>query len=343
METQKSIAKPVFTSRRMEQQWVRMQAVKMIDFGMTVSNVARFFQVTTRAVFKWISASLSGEPDALYAKNGAGRPPKVNPEQLAWIDKVIRENTPDQLGFEVGLWNINLIAVFIQRTLKLTLSAPTVSKIMKQLDFSVQRPLYRAYEQDEDRVKKWRETDYPALKTRAQELGAVIMYADEAGLRSDYHTGTTWEKIGKTPIVKTTGQRFSIQMLSAVGESGEFEFMMHQGGVNAEVFVSFLVKLIKSVSTRIILIVDGSSIHKAKVVKEFLEANKDKIEIHIIPPYSPELNPDEQVWKNVKAEVSKQKVIGRQGLLDLTKKALLRLKETPETIKGFFRHPEVAT
>lgn len=334
--------KPVFVSRRMEQQWMRMQAVKMARAGMGASEIAKFFDVSIRAVFKWIAAYSSGGQNALQAKEGAGRPPKVKPEDLAWIAETVKDHTPDQLKFEFGLWTIKLIAALIERELGLKLSTPTVMKIMKQLGFTAQKPLYRAYEQDAKLVQEWREKRYPELKKRAKEKGARIMYADEAGLRSDYHTGTTWAPIGQTPVVRTTGKRFSIQMLSAVGEDGHFEFMLREGRVNSEVFCDFLRQLILGSVKPVFLIVDGSSIHKAKVVKEFLEENKAKIELHIIPAYSPELNPDEQVWKNVKAEVSKQKLLDRESLFKLTQKALTRLKDAPKTIMGFFRHPEVA-
>lgn len=342
MESKQQTPKPIFTSRRIEQQWMRMQAIKMAKNGWAVSEIAKFFEVTNRAVFKWIAAFSSGGQNALLAKDGAGRPPKVSPENLVWIAKMVKNCTPDQLKFEFGLWTLKIIGALVERELGLTLSTPTLAKVMKQLGFSVQKPLYRAYEQDAVLVEAWRQTDYPALKKRAQERGAVIMYADEAGLRSDYHTGTTWGETGKTPVVKTTGKRFSIQMLSAIATDGNFEFMLHEGRVNSEVFLRFLEKLLVGAKNPIFLIVDGSSIHKAKIVKEFLEVNKDKIELHFIPPYSPELNPDEQVWKNVKAEVSKQKVLDRQSLFDFTKKALDRLKAAPKTVMGFFRHPEVA-
>lgn len=334
--------KPVFVSRRMEQQWMRMQAVKMARNGMGVPEIAKFFGVSIRSIFKWIAAYSSGGQNALQAKDGAGRPPKVKPEELAWIAAKVKDHTPDQLKFEFGLWTVKLISALIERDLNLKLSAPTVMKIMKQLGFTAQKPLYRAYEQSATLVQEWRNTRYPEIKKRAKEQGARIMYADEAGLRSDYHTGTTWAPKGQTPVVRTTGKRFSIQMLSAVGQDGHFEFMLREGRVNSEVFCDFLRQLILGSNQPIFLIVDGSSIHKAKIVKEFLEENKDKIELHIIPPYSPELNPDEQVWKNVKAEVSKQKLLDREDLFKLTHKALSRLKDAPKVIMGFFRHPEVA-
>jgi len=169
----------------------------------------------------------------LLAREGAGRPPKVSPEQLRWIADTVRDRTPDQLKFEFGLWTLRLIGRLIERQFQMTLSLPTLGKVMRQLGFTAQRPLYRAYPQDATRVERWRTEEYPALQARAKARGALILFADEAGMRSDYHTGTTWAPRGRTPVVRATGQRVSVQMLSAVGAGGPLQFMLHEGLVNA--------------------------------------------------------------------------------------------------------------
>ncbi|MCM8641536.1 helix-turn-helix domain-containing protein [Accumulibacter sp.] len=123
--------RPVFTSKRMEQQWVRMQGVKMMRAGMPASHVAHHLDVSVRAVFKWIAAFYDGGQNALLAREGAGRPPKVTPEQLRWIADTVRDRTPDQLKFEFGLWTLRLIGSLIERQFQMTLSLPTLGKVMR--------------------------------------------------------------------------------------------------------------------------------------------------------------------------------------------------------------------
>lgn len=332
--------KPVFTSRRMEQQWMRIQGVKMVRAGFAASAVAQFFGVSVRAVFKWVAAFSEGGQNALQAKDGAGRPPKLKPEQIQWIAKTVCDHTPDQLKFEFGLWTLKLIGQLIERQFQMSLSLPTLSKVMRQLGFTAQRPLYRAYQQDATLVQRWRTEDYPKLLARAKARGALIMFADEAGMRSDHHAGTTWAPMGQTPIVSSTGKRFSVQMLSAIGMGGQLQFMLHQGGVNAEVFCTFLKQLVLSVTQPILLVVDGSSIHTAKLVTEYVKSTDGQLELHVLPPYSPQLNPDEQVWKNVKERVAKQKTTDRASLRSLIEQALQRLQALPDIVRSFFRHPE---
>lgn len=332
--------RPVFTSRRMEQQWNRIQGVKMMRSGIPVAEVARFFNVSTRAVFGWVATFAQSGQNGLLAKEGAGRPPKVSAEQLRWIAMLVRDNTPNQLRFEFGLWTLRLIGQLIEREFNMCLSLPTLGKIMAQLGFTAQRPLHRAYEQDARLVQHWMAEQLPALRQRAKTRGAQLLFADEASMRSDYHAGTTWAPQGRTPIVRATGQRHSVNMISAISSNGHLQFMLVEGRSNAQVFKQFLQQLMLDVEDSIILVVDGHPIHKANLVKEYVESTGGKLELYYLPPYSPQLNPDEQVWKNVKERVAKQFPTDKWQLRTLLTQALERLQQMPEIVRGFFAHPE---
>ena len=334
--------KAIFTSRRMEQQWMRMQGVKMVRSGIPATAVSKHFMVSVRAVFKWVAAFSEGGQNALIAKDGAGRPPKVNAEQMQWVADTVRDYTPDQLKFEFGLWTLRLIGHLIERQFNMTLSLPTLGKLMDRLGFTPQRPVYRAYEQDAALVQRWHLEEFPRLQARAKARGALIMFADEAGMRTDYHAGTTWAPRGLTPVVRATGQRVSVQMISAIGTNGQLQFMIYEGRGTAEVFRDFLKQLMIGAVQPILLVVDGHSIHKAKIVQEYVESTAGHLELYFLPPYSPQLNPDEQVWKNVKERVAKQKPVDKWSLRILLHEALVRLQGLPDIVRGFFRHPDCA-
>jgi transposase len=334
------LQKPIFSSPRMEQQWTRMQGVKMVRAGHAVSDVADFFEVSSRAVFKWLASFAESGQNGLLAKDGAGRPPKVNADQMRWIAWTVRDSTPNQYCFEFGLWTLGLIGEVVRRELGLSLSKPTLRKIMAQLGFTPQRPLHRAYEQDPVLVRRWLATDLPVLRQRAKSKGARIFFADEASMRGDYHAGTTWAPQGQTPIVKASGQRHSVNMISAISSLGELQFMLVQGTTTAEVFKQFLRQLMLGAQQPIILVVDGHSSHKAKLVKEYVASTDGMLELYFLPPYSPQLNPDEQVWKNIKERVAKQFPKDKHELRSMIHKALERLQSLPEIVRGFFAHPE---
>jgi transposase len=332
--------RPIFTSRRKEQEHNRMQAVKMYRKGMSVADIAQIFEVSPRAVFQWVAAFVNYGQSGLVAKATPGRPPKLTADQLSRLAFMVRSNCPNQLSFDFGLWTLRLIRELIEREFKVSLSVPTVGKVMHSLGFSAQRPLHRAWEQDATLVQSWLQTDLPALVQRAQTQGALVLFGDEAGVRSDYHTGTTWAEVGQTPVVRRSAARVSVQMISAIGLNGSMQFMVHEGSGTAEVFLRFLQQLMLDARQPIILVVDGHSIHKAKLVKEYVASTQGKLELVYLPPYSPQLNPDEQVWKNVKAEVAKKPSGNKFEFRLVVEKALLRLQAMTHVVASFFRHPE---
>ncbi len=211
--------------------------------------------------------------------------------------------------------------------------------MMRRIGFSPQRPLYRAWQQDPALVDRWRETEYPRIAARAKREGALIFFADESGIRSGHHTGTTWAVVGQTPIVQATGARFSLNRLSAVNAQGNFRFMTVDGRVTAMVFRDFLSRLITGADRRIFLIVDGHPVHKARLVRTFVEENAGRIELFFLPPYAPEQNPDEPTWAHVKAKIAKATVQTKEGLKDEIHRVMCRLQKMPAIVASFFPAP----
>ena len=224
-------------------QVMRQQAIKAVREGQTVHSVAASFGVNPRSVFRWLTDFANGGQNALLAKPIPGRPPKLGVEEMTWIAKAVRDHTPQQFKFEFGLWTLTLIRHLINRQFKKGLSVSSVHRLMKILGFGAQKPLYQAWQQDPVLVRTWETETYPAIRAEARRVGATIYFADESGIRSDYHTGTTWAPQGQTPEVSSTGLRFSLNMISAVSTQGEFRFMLHEGSVGAKVILEFLKRL----------------------------------------------------------------------------------------------------
>jgi transposase len=256
---------------------------------------------------------------------------------------LIVSRDPRQYSFGVALWTRKLVGDVIRQKFEIQLSLPTVGRILKKLGMSPQRPLYRAYQQDPDKVHAWKQETYPKIKAVAAEVGATIFFADEAGVRTDHHAGTTWAPIGRTPVVTATGERKSVNMVSAVTPGGQIHFDVFEGSMNAARFIEFCTKLVQDCPTPVFLIVDGSSAHTAKIVKEYVVSTEGQLNLFFLPPYSPELNPDEWVWKNVKHDsVGRTVAISKDHLRSIVYDALRRLQATPQIIKGFFGDPCLA-
>lgn len=319
---------------------LRKQAVQAVHEGQDVKSVACAYGVNIRSVFRWLAAFSEGGQKALCAKPIPGRPPKVTAQERRWLAEAIRENTPLQFNLPFGLWTLSLIAHLLKQQFGKVLSLGSVSSIMKQLGLSAQKPLYQAWQQDAAQVRQWEFEHYPAIRAQAQAKGATIYFADESGMRSDYHTGTTWAPIGHTPVVEVTGQRFSLNMISAVSPRGEFRFMLHDGSVTAAVFLDFLKRLMIGTQQPVFLIVDGHPIHKAKIIAEFVHAQQGRLSLFYLPAYAPYLNPDEQVWAHVKRNVSRQLVQTKEDMKRLALGALRKIQKLPHLVKSFFQQAE---
>lgn len=319
---------------------IRMRAVKMVTGGLSPEKVAADLDINRRTIYGWLERYHYGGFDALRRKPRPGAKPKLDAEQLRRLFGMIAVHDPRQFSFPFALWTRALVRELIARQFGVSLTEVSVGRILRTLGLSPQRPLHRALERDPLMVQAWLNEVFPALKARAKREGALIFFGDEAGVRSDYHAGTTWAARGVTPIIERTGARFGLNMLSAVNAQGQLRFMIHEGSVNAEVFAAFLDKLVEGMTRKIILVVDQHKIHSAKLVQDKVAALAGRLEIVFLPAYSPQLNPDEGVWARVKQEVGKQIVLTKADLLKKAQDALQKLMKMPDAVRALFGQPD---
>ncbi len=234
-----------------------------------------------------------------------------------------------------------MIRALIAEHCGVRLSLVSVGRLLSQLGLSCQKPLWRAYQQDRSRVEQWLKREYPAIRAQAKREKAQIFFEDESGVRSDFHSGSTWAVKGETPIVRVTGQRFSLNMISAISPRGELRFMVVKGGVGAGVFIRFLKRLIHGAKRPIFLIVDGHPAHRAKAVTHYISTVSKRLRLFFLPAYSPEFNPDEQVWNDVKNNaVGRSRLEQPQDLHRTVVGRLRYLQKSPERVRSFFQMPE---
>jgi transposase len=321
---------------------IRQRSVAAVERGdITVPELARVLGMNKATIYRWVGLKIDGGQAALLSKAIPGRPSRLSPEQLEQLVEWVRDHTPYQLRFHFSLWTLGSIADLIEREFGLKFSAGGVRLIMKRLGFSVQRPLHQAWQRDPVLVDRWMQSEYPKIVRKAKQVNAKIYFGDEAALRSDYHAGTTWGLRGQTPIVVNNGARFRLNMISAISPKGELSFRLHEGSVDAAVFVEFLKGLVADVNGKtVFLIVDNAKIHRSTLVQEYCNTLNGKLEIFYLPTYSPDLNPAEQIWKQVKTEVAKQFIDSASHMKSLVKIAFNRLLLSTDRIKSFFRNPD---
>ena len=321
---------------------LRIRAVQQIEAGESPEVVARALGVHRSAVYQWLARYREGGLEALKFKGIPGRKPKLSGPQLRKLYRVITQNNPRQLQFEFALWTRGMVREYIRREFGVRLSETSVGRLLRKMGLSPQKPLRKAYEQDPERVRHWLETEYPRIRRRAKRKGADIFFADEAGVRSDHHWGRTWAERGKTPVVRTTGRRYGLNMISAISPRGAMRFMTVEGRVDAEAFVEFLKRLVENYPRRIFLIVDNHSVHRARKVREFVASTGGKLELYYLPPYSPELNPTEFVWTHVKHHGLGRRVIeGAKQMKRYVISVLRSMQRRPGWVRRLFEGPHV--
>ena len=187
---------------------LRKRGVTAVQLSESPAQVPAALGVNLRTVFRWLALYRRGGWDQLDAGKRGGRPPKLDGRALPWIYNTVINKNPQQLKFPFALWTAAMVQTLIGERYKVRLSRSSVCRLLHQLVLTTQRPLWRAYQQNPDAVRQWLETDYPSIRRRAEREGAQIFFADEAGVRSDFHSGTTWGRRGQTPVASGSGARF---------------------------------------------------------------------------------------------------------------------------------------
>src|SRR5216117_1343099 len=323
---------------------IRIIAVKRVaEDGEAPSEVMKSLGLCRTTIYPWLRKYEDAGMEALVEKIAQGPQPKLTQKQRQQVKRWILGKDPRQYGFDFGLWSRRIVQQLIQEKMEIELCLTSVGKLLASLDITPQKPLRRAYERDPQAVKLWLDKTYPGLKRQAKKLGAKIFFLDEAGFQSDPPLARTYGLKGETPVVKTSGQRQSINVISAVNARGEFWAATYDGKLNAESFVLFLQDFMKRRQGKVFLIVDGHPSHTAKTVQHYVDSLSGRLELHRLPAYAPNLNPDEFVWSHMKKNgVSKKPLKQNEALRDRVEEDLLEIKANPALVCSFFRAASVA-
>lgn len=200
----------------------RLRACQLIESGKSPDLVAEILGFGRATVFEWLREYRTLGPGGLRTKKTRGPATKLTDAQLARLYALIVGTDPRQLSFRFALWTRAMVAELIRREFKVKPSPVSVGRALARLGMSPRRPLYRAYQQNPAAVAEWKQQTFPAIASEAKRLGAVVFFADEAAVRTDYHAGTGVDPVwwtpdlwgtlvpGRSPLCRTTIRRNSV-------------------------------------------------------------------------------------------------------------------------------------
>lgn len=327
------------------QEALRERGVRLVLEGRSQVEVAALLGVSSRAVSSWMRRYRRGGWKAVAKRRRgrrAGEQQALSAGAQQRIAGLIVGACPDQLRIPGLLWTRSTVKALIERETGVALEISSVGRYLRAWGFTLKRPVKRALEQDPVVVAAWLEAHYPALERKAKREGALILWADESGIRMhELAPRAGYAPIGVRAVARVAGRTAGVNMISAIANSGQMSFRVFEGRFTADVFIDFLARLTRTHADRkLYLIVDNHSTHHAKKVRAWLTARDraDRIELVFLPAYSPELNPDENLNQDLKRHMraAPDRPADRPALNTVVRAFLRSVQRRPARVASYF-------
>ena len=316
----------------------RFRALKLKKKNWTITKISEAFGVNRRAVTRWLTIYKKEGKQALRSKKASGPTPKLQEKDIEKVLKKLK-SPATAFGFETPLWTCKRLKYLIQKTTKKKLHNSNVWKLLQRMDITNQKPERRAMQQDPKEAKRWLKEEWPKIQAHARRWQAMLYFQDESGISLTPNLGKTWAPKGKTPIVKVTGARGGFCVTSAISPAGRLVFRLEKGKINADKHIEFLEQVRNQHKNRKVIIVeDKAPVHTAAKVAQFVEQHKKSFALYYLPSYSPELNPDENVWAHLKGNPLKaHQAKTTPELRKITLGAMRSMQRRPDLVQSFCR------
>jgi transposase len=278
----------------------RATALLLLAEQVPVPVVAARVGAGVSTVYGWLRAFLHRQFASLVYRTSPGRPAKLTPTQRQRLHALVSAG-PEAAGYATGCWNSALIQDLIAREFGVLYSVPYVAALLKNLGFSYQKARFVSDHLDEDRRAHRRTQVWPTILRAARRRGALLLFGDEASFAQWGSLGSTWAPRGHQPLVRTTGKRKGYKVFGLLDYfSGRLFWHGHEGRFTAESYCAFLATVLAATAQPLVLIQDGARYHTAQATQAFFAAHADRLTVYQLPAYSPDYNPIEHVWRNIK-------------------------------------------
>ena len=143
----------------------RIRGWELSQKGWSQKRISEALGVTEGAVSQWIKRAREGGVEALNATKATGAPPRLTPDQRAQIPGLMSQGA-ESYGFRGDVWTCGRVATVIHRTFGVSYHPAHVSKILGDIGYSLQKPVRRAIQRDEDAIKRWKDDRWAEIKNK---------------------------------------------------------------------------------------------------------------------------------------------------------------------------------
>jgi transposase len=313
----------------------------VIDLGLSQVDASRYYGVSPHTISEWVSRYREQGEDALEVKpqgrpQGAGR--ALSPDQEHEIRTLVVDSTPQEQQIASATWTRQAVAELIVSRLGIELTLQGVGKYLHRWGLTPQKPARQAREQDPEEVREFVEQTLPAVQEQAKAEGAQLHFLDEVGVKAQDQIGTSYAPEGDTPVLEVPKTHIEQDVISSVTSDGELFYWPFPETMTAPKLIDFLEHLVTGASTKIIVFADRHPAHEAKAVEQWLEGRESEIELHGLPRYAPEYNPDEFLNNDLKQELANEPMPESPSeLRDTIGKILDRIAGMSDRIRGYFK------
>ena len=325
---------------------VRQAGIRMLSSKKySQAQISETLGVAYGTVRGW-SSKLKNGNKSLAIKGLRGRPKGdgklLKPAQERKIVRLITDKEPRQLQMEFYLWSVGAVMTLIEEKCGVELSETSVRNYLKSWGFTIQRPATRYSSRNDLVVQKWLALEYPKIAKLAENDGAEIHWLDEAGVNNQAIYQRSFAPKGKTPRTTKPSKRLRLSLISTVTNRGTMRFSTFEGGLKKEILIKFLKNLIAETNHKLFIIMDNLPVHKSQAVSDFEAENADKLKIFYLPPYAPDLNPDEYLNNDLKQNVHRYSglPLDKKRLKSTVTGYLRHIQKSPNKVKSYFQAPE---
>jgi transposase len=311
-------------------EWRRMRAWRLKQLGWKQRDIAVALDVSAAAVSQWLAKARDDGPAALLSRPSPGHPAKLEPAQVRLIPDFLSHGA-EAYGFRGEVWTCARVAKVIEEEFG-------VCRLLKELHWTPQLPIVRAIQRDDQEIERWRIEVWPRLEQEARRQRRTPVFVDESGFYLLPGRVRTYAPEGQTPILPEWQTRDHLSVMGGVTPAGRIYALVRQESLTGLHTIEFLKHLIRHVGSRLLVLWDGSPIHRRAAVKEFLDSGWGRgVRVERLPPYAPDLNPVEGAWQHLKhVELRNVVCLDLEELHLELHLAIGRLRQKPRLIQSFF-------